>query len=82
LWQEKDPKNQQENNEIFSMFLEDMQQNTTNVWRIPIEVVQENEGISNFKASRHQSWIQARRDPKKKWLEMRYCTSCEEVYWI
>jgi hypothetical protein len=82
LWQEKDPKNQQVNNTVFSMFLEDMQQKTTNVWRIPIEVVQENEGIANFKASRHHLWIQARRDPKKKWLEMRYCTSREEVDWI
>jgi hypothetical protein len=42
----KTNKNQQENNAVFSMFLEDMQQKTTNVWRIPIEVVQENEGIS------------------------------------
>jgi hypothetical protein len=82
LWQEKDPKNQQANNTVFSMFLEDMQQKTTNVWRIPIEVVQGNEGISNFKASRHHLWIQATRDPKKKWLEMRYCTSREEVDWI
>jgi hypothetical protein len=64
------------------MFLEDMQQKTTNVWRIPIEVVKENEGIANFKASRHHMWIQARRDPKKKWLEMRYCTMREEVEWI
>jgi hypothetical protein len=42
LWQEKDNKNQQENNIVFSMFLEDMQQKTTNVWRILVEVVQEN----------------------------------------
>jgi hypothetical protein len=82
LWQAKDNKNQQENNTVFSMFLEDMQQKTTNVWRIPIEVVQENEGISRFKASKHHMWIQATRDPKKKWLEMQYCISREEVDWI
>jgi hypothetical protein len=45
------------------------------VWRIQIEVVEENEGIANFKASRHHMWIHARRDPKKKWLEIRYCTT-------
>jgi hypothetical protein len=27
-------------------------------------------------------WIQAIRDPKKNWLEMRYCASREEVNWI
>jgi hypothetical protein len=64
------------------MFLEDMQQNIANVWRIPIALVQENEGIVNFKSSRHHMWIQARRDIKKKWLEMRYFTLHEEVYRI
>jgi hypothetical protein len=52
------------------------------MWIIPIKVVKENEGISNFKASRHHIWIQARSDPKKKWIEMRYYTTREEVEWI
>jgi hypothetical protein len=56
------------NNAVFSMFLEEMQYNIAKIWRIPIEVVQENEGIANFKASRHHMLIQARMDPKKKWL--------------
>ena len=50
LWQEKELKNKKANNVVFSMFLEDMQQNTTNVCRILVEVVQGNEGIANFKA--------------------------------
>jgi hypothetical protein len=82
LSQAKDTKNQQANSPMFAMFLEDMQQKTTNVWRIPIQVVQENEGIANFKASKHHMWIQATRDPQKKWLEMQYCASREEVEWI
>jgi hypothetical protein len=53
LWQAKDTKKQQENNKVFSMFLEYMQQKIANVWRILIEVVQENEGISRFKAFKH-----------------------------
>jgi len=44
------------------------------MWIISIGVVKENEGIANFKASRHHMWNYARRDPMKKWLEMRYCT--------
>jgi hypothetical protein len=52
------------------------------VWRIPIEVDKENEGIVNFKASRHHIYIQAKRDPRKKWLEMRYYKTREEVEWI
>jgi hypothetical protein len=59
-----------------------MQQKTTNVCRIPIQVVQENEGNANFKAFKHHMWIQATRDPQKKWLEMQYCASREEVEWI
>jgi hypothetical protein len=47
-----------------------------------MEVVQESEGIARFKASRHHMWIQATRDPKKKWLEMQYCITREEVDWI
>jgi hypothetical protein len=82
LCQKKEPKNQHVNNAVFSMFLEDMQRKTTNAWRIPIEVVQENERIVKFKASRHHLWIQTRRDPKKKWMEMRYCRSLDEVDWI
>jgi hypothetical protein len=49
------------------------------VWRIPIELVQKNEGISSFKASKHHMWIQDRRDPKKKWLRMRYYTTCKDI---
>jgi hypothetical protein len=82
LWQAKDNKNQQANNIVFSMLLEEIQQHTTNVWCIPMEVVQETEGIAKFKASRHHMWIQATRDPKKAWLEMQYCITKEEVDWI
>jgi hypothetical protein len=64
------------------MVMEDIQQRKNNVWRIPVEVVQENEGISRFKESKHHMWFQATRDLKKKWLEMSYCASSEEVDWI
>jgi hypothetical protein len=64
------------------MVLKEIQQLKKNVWRIPVEVVQKNEGISRFKSSKYHTWIQATRDPKKKWLEMQYCISREEVEWI
>jgi hypothetical protein len=82
LWQAKDNKTQQENNTVFAMLLEEIQQCTTNIWCIPVEVIQETEGIAKFKASRHHMWIQAARDPKKAWLEMQYCITKEEVDWI
>jgi hypothetical protein len=53
------------------MLLEDIQHHTKNVWHIPMEVVQEIEGIAKFKASRHHVWIQSTRDPKKAWIEMK-----------
>jgi hypothetical protein len=48
-------------------------------WRIPPEVVEEHKDISDFHVSRHTVWIHAKRDPKKNWLEMRYCITGEEV---
>jgi hypothetical protein len=50
-------------------------------WRIPPEVVEEYKKIANFKASRHNMWIQEKRDPEKEWLQMRYCVTIEEVQW-
>jgi len=47
-----------------------------------VEVVQETEGIDIFKASSNHKWIQAARDPKKAWLEMKYCVTSEEIDWI
>jgi len=52
------------------MTLEDIQERKTNVWSIHVEVVQEYKGIVGFKVSKHHMWIQALRDPKKKWLEI------------
>jgi hypothetical protein len=40
---------QQENNIIFSMLLEDIQQCTANVWCILMEVVKDKDGIVEFK---------------------------------
>jgi hypothetical protein len=45
-------------------------------------VVKEHEGIANFKEYRHNTWIQARRDPKKTWLKMQYFIIAEEVQWV
>ena len=55
------------------MLFEEIQQCTTSVWNIPMEVVNEIEGIIKFKESKHHMWIQATRDPKKAWMEMQYC---------
>jgi hypothetical protein len=35
--------------------------------------------IANFKETRHNMWIQARRDPGKEWLQLRYCVTEEDV---
>jgi hypothetical protein len=61
------------------MLLEEIHQRKDNMWCIPVEVIQEMEGISMFKASRNHMWIQDARDPKKAWLEMQYCITKEEV---
>jgi hypothetical protein len=50
LWHAKDNKMQQENNTVFAMLLEELQQRIANVWRMPMEVVQDRKGILRFKA--------------------------------
>jgi hypothetical protein len=51
LWQAKDNKTQQENNKVFAILLEEIQQHTNKIWHIHVEVIQETEGIANFKES-------------------------------
>jgi hypothetical protein len=64
------------------MLLEEIQQCTTNVWCIPMEVVQETEGITKFKESKCHMWIQATRDPRKAWIDMQYHVTRESIEWI
>jgi hypothetical protein len=51
-------------------------------WRKPLEVVEEHKNIENFQVSRHNVWIQDKRDPKKNWLHMRHCLTGEEFQWV
>jgi hypothetical protein len=57
------------------MLFDEMQEKLANTWRIPPEVVKEYQIIDKFQASRHNMWIQAKRDPKKEWLQWRYCVT-------
>jgi hypothetical protein len=57
---------------IFKVYLCDLQDTITNTWRITPEVVALYQGITNFKATRHAMWIQARKDPDKQWLQLGY----------
>jgi hypothetical protein len=64
------------------MYYDEMQERLENTWIIPPEVVRENQGITNFQASRHNIWIQDKRDPKKEWLKLIYCVTEEQVQWF
>jgi hypothetical protein len=61
------------------MLIEEIQQSTSNVWYIPMEVMKETYRIAKFKESMNHVWIQAVRDPKKEWLEMHYCITEKDV---
>jgi hypothetical protein len=71
---------QQENNIVFAMLLEEIQQCTMNVWCIPMEVVQETDGIAKFKASRHHVWIQASKGSQEG-MAQRCSTVSRERKW-
>jgi hypothetical protein len=55
---------------IFGMYLEEMQEKIVETWRISPEVVKENEGIANFKASRTQHMDTSKERPQEEWLKM------------
>jgi hypothetical protein len=59
----------------FLMYFDEMQEKVAETWRIPPEVVEEHKNIANFQVSRHNMWIQAKMDPNKNWLQMRYCVT-------
>jgi hypothetical protein len=52
------------------MYIQEMCEKISYTWRIAPEVVKENVGIANFKESRHNISIQARKEPKTTWLKM------------
>jgi hypothetical protein len=68
-----------ENSNVFAMHYDDMQENLAHTWRIPQEVVEEHQSIDDFQDSRHNMWIQAKRDPNKEWIQLRYYVTREEV---
>jgi hypothetical protein len=81
LWHRSDAKTRKANSSTFAMYFDEIQEKVVETWRIPPEVVEEHKHIANFQVSRHNVWIQEKRDPKKNWLQMRYCVTGEEVQW-
>jgi hypothetical protein len=74
LWHTSITKERKTNSSIFVTYFEEIHEKVVETWRIPPEVVEEHKDIPNFQVSRHNVWIQAKRDPKKNWLQMRYCS--------
>jgi len=43
--------------------------------------MEEHQSIDNFRDSKHNMCIQAKRDPKKEWLQLRYSVIAKELQW-
>jgi hypothetical protein len=65
-----DPKEKKINNDVFMLYLMEIQNRLADTWRISPETVQEFGQIENFQASRHSMWLQEKRDPTKEWLQL------------
>jgi hypothetical protein len=76
-----DPKRRSGNANTFSRYLSDIQDNIANTWRITLEVVMQYQGVANFRATRHNMWIQARRDPEKEWLQLHSALMQRKLKW-
>jgi hypothetical protein len=60
-----DIRNKQMNASIFKGYLRNLQEAISSLWRITLQVVTYYRVISNFKATRHEMWIHAWKDPNK-----------------
>jgi hypothetical protein len=69
------------NNDVFSLYLSEIQNHLANTWRISPETVQEFGQIANFQATHHSMWLQAKRDPAKEWLQLSYCDEHRIYKW-
>jgi hypothetical protein len=65
-----DAKRRSGNSNTFDRYLSDIKDIIANTWRITLEVLMQYQGIANFKATRHNMWIQAHNDPEKEWLQL------------
>jgi hypothetical protein len=64
---------------MFAGYYNDLQESIANTWQITLEVVMQYQDIAKFKVTRHAVWIQPRKDPKKEWLQLRYCVKEEGI---
>jgi hypothetical protein len=53
------------NGAIFEGYLRDLQESISKMWRITLETVTRYGAIDKFQATRHEMWIQVRKDPDK-----------------
>jgi hypothetical protein len=74
-----DPKHRSGNTCTFARYFNEIQKSVMNTWRITPGVVLQYREIANFRATRHNMWIQAYMDPRKEWLQLRYCVTEEDI---
>jgi hypothetical protein len=65
---------------MFTQYLTKIQNRLADTWRISPETVQEFGQIANFQASRHNMWLQAKKDPAKEWLQLKYCMMMQDIH--
>jgi hypothetical protein len=75
-----DPKNKKLSNDLFMIYLTNIQNRFIDTWRIPIEIVQGFGKIANFQASCHNMWLQAKRGLAKEWLQLKYCVTIHDIH--
>jgi hypothetical protein len=79
LGRKSNPKHIKTNTGTFANYFIEIHESISNTWRITPEVVAQFKDIANFKASRHNMWIQACRDLGKECLQLIYCVMEEDV---
>jgi hypothetical protein len=75
-----DTKANKVNNDMLFQYLTGIQNNLADTWRISPETVQEYGHITNFRASRHNMWLQAKKDPTKEWLQLKYYVTMKDIH--
>jgi hypothetical protein len=74
------PKNKKLNNDVFALYLTEIQNKLADTWRIPTETIQDFSQIAIFEASLHSVWLQDKRDLAKEWLQLNYCMNMQDIH--
>jgi hypothetical protein len=67
------------NMDTFARYFTEIHELIADTWCITLVTIQEFGQVSNFRATCHSLWMQAKCDKTKEWIQLNYCITQEEI---